>query len=96
MNISKRYWIIVYFDVFFVLPDSVWFSTFYSEIPAFYPNILYSSLYLYMPSLYVIHGWSMRVARLSRGVGCDVGQGKKEFSMGGHKNILARNLLRQS
>ena len=67
----------VYFGVFFVLPNSVRFPAFYAEIPAFYADILSLSSYLRMPSLSVIRRWCARVVRSRRWVGCEVGQENK-------------------
>ena len=86
----------VYFGDFFVLPDSVQFAYFYAKTPYFYADILSPSLYFRMQHQSIIRGWSAHVAQSRRGVGCEVGQEKKYFCVGGHKTILARNLLRQS
>ena len=53
----------VYFGVFFVLPDSVRFPVFYAKIPDFYTNILYPSSYLHILSLSVICGWRAHIAQ---------------------------------
>ena len=67
----------VYFGVFFVLPNFLWFPDFYADIPDFYDDILFPSLYLCMPYLYVICGRRVRVVQSRRGVGCEVSQENK-------------------
>ena len=78
----------VYFGVFFVLPDSVGFPDFYAKITDFKANIFPPSLHLRMLSPSVIYGWHTHVAQSRRGVGCEVGQEEKQFCAGGQGNCF--------
>ena len=67
----------VYFGVFFVLPNYMRFPDFYAKIADFYVDIISPFSYLRMTFQSAIHGCCTRVARSRRGVGCEVGQEKK-------------------
>ena len=57
----------VYFGLFFVLPNYVRFPDFNSKIPGFYADIINLYLYLRMMFLYVIGGWCALVTRSRKG-----------------------------
>ena len=87
---------IIYFGVFYVPPDFVWFSIFNTEMPYFYADIISHYLYLHILSPDSVHGWCAHVVWIMSGVGCEVGQKNKWFCAGGHGIILVRDLLCKS